>query len=67
MRLAIVNNRMMHSCEGLGQLVGLRSWYITECGRLRDVAALSALVDLRTLQVASCRQLRAASLAPSLA
>jgi hypothetical protein len=67
MRLAIANNRMMRDCEGLGQLVGLRSWYITYCGRLRDVAALSALVDLRTLQVTSCRQLRAASLAPSLA
>jgi hypothetical protein len=50
MRLAIANNRMMRDCEGLGQLVGLRSWYITECGRLRDVAALSALVDLRTLR-----------------
>jgi hypothetical protein len=40
MRLAIANNRMMRDCEGLGQLVGLHALYITQCGRLRDVAAL---------------------------
>ena len=56
----------MRDCEGLGQLVGLRALCIAECGRLHDVAALSALVDLRTLRFTSC-QLRVGSLAPSLA
>jgi Ran GTPase-activating protein (RanGAP) involved in mRNA processing and transport len=66
MRLAIANNHVMRGCEGLDQLVGLRALYITECGRLRDAAALSALVDLRTLHLNSC-ELRTGSLASSLA
>ena len=66
MRLAIATNRMMRDCEGLGQLVGLRALSFEECGWLCDGAALSSLVDLRTLRVTSC-QVRAGSLAPSLA
>jgi hypothetical protein len=29
--------------------------YIEECRRLRDAAALSSLVDMRTLHVTSCK------------
>ena len=66
MRLALATNAVMRGCEGLGPLVGLRALYIRHCGRLRDVAALSSLVDLRTLHVFSTN-VRAGSLAPSLA
>jgi hypothetical protein len=68
MRLALATNSVMRDCEGLGQLVGVRAlyYYITQCGRLRDAAALSSLVDLRMLHVTCCR-LRVKSLAPSLA
>ena len=33
-RLAIANNSVVRDCEGLGQLVGLRALYITECRNL---------------------------------
>jgi hypothetical protein len=33
-RLAIAHNRVVRGCEGLGQLVGLRALYITECRNL---------------------------------
>ena len=63
MQLAIETNDVMHDCEGLGQLVGLRALHITECGRLRDVAALSSLADLRTLHLTSCKLRATSSLA----
>ena len=64
-RLEIVRNNVICGCDGLGQLVGLRALCITECVQLRDVAALSSLVGLRTLDLCCC-SVRAASLAPSL-
>ncbi len=66
MRLALETNNVIRDCEGLGQLVGLRALCIAYCGRLRDVAALSSLVDLRTLRFTRCR-LRVGSLALALA
>ncbi len=69
MRLEIAHSPLMRGCEGLGQLVGLRALYIAKCGQLRDVAALSSMVDLRTLHVTCCKLYmpRAGSQAPSLA
>ena len=38
----------MRDCQGrLGQLAGLRALYITACRELRDVRALSILLDLK--------------------
>jgi hypothetical protein len=40
-RLAIANNSMVRNCEGLSQLVGLRSLYITKCRNLESLARMT--------------------------
>jgi hypothetical protein len=54
-RLAITNNSVVRDCEGLGQLVGLRALYITECRNLTPslewVTQLTSLDLNRTLRI----------------
>jgi hypothetical protein len=55
-RLAIANNYVVRDCDGLGQLVGLRALYITECrnlapslGRMTQLTSLDLSGTLRAL------------------
>ena len=45
-RLAIANNSLVRDCEGLGQLVGLRALYITECRNLESLGRMTQLTSL---------------------
>ena len=48
-RLAIANNSVVRNCEGLSQLVGLRSLYITECRNLAP--SLGGMTQLTSLDL----------------
>jgi len=50
-RLAIANNSVLRGCEGLGQLVGLRALYITECRNLAP--SLGGMTQLTSLHLNS--------------
>jgi Ran GTPase-activating protein (RanGAP) involved in mRNA processing and transport len=47
---------VIRDCDGLAQLLSLRSLYFTDCNlkQLRNMAALSSLVGLCTLHLRSC-------------
>jgi hypothetical protein len=48
-RLAIENNKVVRDCKGLGQLVGLRALYITECCNLKPSLGRMAQLTLLDL------------------
>jgi predicted membrane chloride channel (bestrophin family) len=50
-RLAIANNSVVRHCKGLGQLVGLRALYITECRNLAP--SLERMTQLTSLDLRS--------------
>ena len=62
-RLAIANNRVVRDCEGLGQLVGLRALYITECRHLAP--SLGRMTQLTSLDLRGTLRASAASCAAS--
>jgi hypothetical protein len=62
-RLAIANNYVVRDCDGLGQLVGLRALYITECRNLAP--SLGGMTQLTSLDLSGTLRASAASCAVS--
>jgi hypothetical protein len=62
-RLAIAKNSVVRSCECLGQLVGLRALWITECRNLEP--SLGRMTQLTSLSLSGTLHISAASCAVS--
>ena len=62
-RLEIAKNNVVRDCEGLGQLVGLRALYITECRNL--ASSLGGMTQLTSLDLSGTLRTSAGSRAGS--